>query len=223
MTCGIAAFVKTPGVTPLKTRLGKTIGQKQAEDFYLLSCDAIKSVLKSIDSREGFSSFWAIADDSDISQNFWSSLRQLNQGEGGLGDRLSKVYGTLKNKFGIGILIGADCPQIDESIFETSLGKFSTSLKAVIGPAKDGGFYLFASNCDLSTEFWNSIKYSDSTTCDQLSKFLEIKGVEIEYLPYLSDVDTIEDLTDMIEELKCLKNILPEHNKLIDWTQKYVR
>ena len=40
-----AIFVKTPGISPIKTRLAVGIGQANAESFYKMSCQATGEVL----------------------------------------------------------------------------------------------------------------------------------------------------------------------------------
>jgi glycosyltransferase A (GT-A) superfamily protein (DUF2064 family) len=40
----LAIFVKTPGLSPVKTRLAEGIGQARAEAFYRLAVDAVAEV-----------------------------------------------------------------------------------------------------------------------------------------------------------------------------------
>ena len=44
-TSAIAIFVKTPGLSPIKTRLAKTLGQVAAENAYRLSVKSIKATV----------------------------------------------------------------------------------------------------------------------------------------------------------------------------------
>ena len=56
MNIAIAIFVKTPGISPIKTRLAASIGQQKAEDFYRLSLKSLVSTLKEID----ITPYWAV-------------------------------------------------------------------------------------------------------------------------------------------------------------------
>jgi hypothetical protein len=46
MSGAIAIFVKTPGVSPVKTRLAANLGQENAEAFHLASSRAVESIVR---------------------------------------------------------------------------------------------------------------------------------------------------------------------------------
>ncbi len=48
MSAAIAIFVKTPGLSPVKTRLAATIGEEKAKEFYLLSLKAVEKTVKTV-------------------------------------------------------------------------------------------------------------------------------------------------------------------------------
>ena len=49
MKIAIAIFVKTPNVSPLKTRLAASLGKEKSLHFYKLSLNSIVSTLKQTD------------------------------------------------------------------------------------------------------------------------------------------------------------------------------
>ncbi|HCO24225.1 MAG TPA: hypothetical protein DIT97_14715, partial [Gimesia maris] len=48
----IAVFVKTPGYSPLKTRLAQSVGTVQAEQFHILSAKAVAAVVQSVANQK---------------------------------------------------------------------------------------------------------------------------------------------------------------------------
>ncbi len=56
MKIAIAIFVKTPGVSPLKTRLAASLGQEKALHFYKLSLKCIISTLE----ETAINPYWAV-------------------------------------------------------------------------------------------------------------------------------------------------------------------
>ena len=113
----IAIFVKTPGLSPIKTRLGRIIGTSAAEEFYTLSVEATHEVSAEAMSRASsvsldLNAYWAIAEPTGASHHMWHQFGNIFQGNGGLGERLYNVYSELLRKRDFVILIGADCPQM---------------------------------------------------------------------------------------------------------------
>ncbi len=104
----VAVFAKTPGVTPAKTRLAKYIGTDLAEEFYLYCLEAVSMLFWS----SSYDMYWAINEETELKNPFWSGKKCICQGEGDLGDKLSQVYNQLKKKYKKVILIGTDLPNL---------------------------------------------------------------------------------------------------------------
>ncbi|HEV8692715.1 MAG TPA: hypothetical protein VGQ93_00795, partial [Lysobacter sp.] len=62
MTVGLAIFVKTPGYSPVKTRLAADCGRAYAEAWYRRAAAAVASVAKIAADREGIAVYWAVAE-----------------------------------------------------------------------------------------------------------------------------------------------------------------
>ncbi|MFW7381636.1 MAG: TIGR04282 family arsenosugar biosynthesis glycosyltransferase [Oligoflexus sp.] len=214
MSPGAAAiFVKTIGYSPLKTRLASGIGESRAYEFYRLACDCIVEQLQACETE--IQGVWAIAETQLEAQARWQHLPVVMQGEGDLADRLAAVYSQLIARYPFAALLGADAPQVSQHLF-SSLGKLLEHFDFVVGPARDGGFYVFAGRLPLSQEFWQNIPYSDAKTCEILLQELQAHGT-VHILKTLTDVDILEDLPFLQEELKS-QIILSERQKaLLEW------
>ena len=91
------------------------------------------------------------------------------------------------------MLLGSDAPLINvNQISEAFLSLEGHSLKKsfAVGPARDGGFYLFAANQHLPKKFWTNISYSQSSTFSQLMLSLNsLSDNKVHLLPENFDFD----------------------------------
>jgi rSAM/selenodomain-associated transferase 1 len=213
----VAVFVKTPGLSPVKTRLAEGIGQARAEQFYTLACVAVREVLEAAaEELTHVQGHWAIAEAG--ADRAWPSLPTVAQGEGDLGQRLAVVYEEMraKNRQGAAVLIGADAPQITPATFALARAALEDGNDFVIGPAADGGFYLFAGKRPLRPEVWTSVPYSQSQTTAELKKVLQPMG-RVAMLGKLTDADTDADLGPVSRELAELSYPTPGQIALLKW------
>lgn len=220
----IAIFVKTPGLSPVKTRLGRVIGTRAAEELYALSVEATREVSAEAMRRApavtlDLTAYWAIAEPTGVSHPMWHQFETILQGMGGLGKRLSNVYGELLRKHDFVILIGADCPQMPwQCLIEAALFLRDGSNRFVIGPAIDGGFCLFGGNVPLSEELWMRVPYSQPDTAVELMREIRALG-DISELQPLVDIDTIDDLRYFAGKDPDNIGFLPSQRRVLEWSR----
>ena len=104
----IALFVKTPGLSPVKTRLARGIGDAAATTFHRLAAACAGSAAASC--GPAMPSYWAVAEPDGLAA--WCDRTSLWQGAGGLGARMGHIYRVLLERHGRVLLIGADSPQV---------------------------------------------------------------------------------------------------------------
>ncbi len=218
MKGGLAIFVKTPGISPLKTRLASGMGN-ESQRWYGLAVDAVKSVALEAQKQCGINAYWAVAETDAMQNPLWQSLPRLAQAEdtqSGLGERMGRVMRMLIRQHGFGVLVGADAPQIcSDDIIRASDFLSNESPRIVLGPARDGGFWCVGSNQKFPIELWQSIAYSQANTYhDFIAAFSPY--AEVLYLRTLSDVDEIADLANCQQEMHSLKHITPEQKILLE-------
>lgn len=212
LAAGAAVFVKTIGRSPLKTRLAKDLGQERAHDFYKLSCQSIAEVLQT--EPMGLKGYWAVAEGADAFID-WPSLKCLDQGLGGLGERMHKVYGDLLGRHDYAMLLGADAPQITAKILTKALNLASGGC-FVLGPAADGGFYLLIGSQPIPLDLWLSVQYSSPHTRMELTERLK-KIAPVKELETLTDVDELGDLIALKKELQECNKLTPSQSQMIPW------
>lgn len=207
MSTAIAVFVKTPGLSPLKTRLAVGIGNPAALAFYLLSVKAVQETIK----NSPINPYWAVAEAHGLGDPLWQDFQTLHTGEGNLGQRQHHIYATLLQNHAKVLLIGADAPQISASLLQQAIAALDTS-DFVVGPAHDGGYYLFGGRKPTAQSIWTSVPWSTSETRDKLEAALPSKPV---HLKSLTDVDTKADLSSVEAEMPQVLN--KAQKQLIDW------
>jgi len=85
MNGAIAVFVKTPGQSPVKTRLAASLGRENAELFHLTAARSVVSVTQQMKAKTDIKNYYAVAEQSALEHHYWQDLPCLWQGEGGLG------------------------------------------------------------------------------------------------------------------------------------------
>ncbi len=220
MTGAIAIFVKTPGLSPVKTRLAACIGQHAAEDWYLAAAGAVAEVARTAAMPVESLIYWAIAECGARWRVCWTGFPQLAQGEGELGARMARVHTYLVEQHGFGVLVGADAPQMDAAEVTVMLQWLASGQpRAALGPARDGGFWLFGSNRAIDPALWNSVTYSRADTLQQFELALAHCGFDWMQAAALSDVDVAADLERCVAEIAALPAALPVQSALAIATQ----
>jgi len=214
----LASFVKTPGLSPLKTRLAKSIGSVQAEQFYQLSLACIEETLLAVQqARNHTEVFWAVAESNGISHSLWSKFKITNQGEGDLGDRLAAVFEQLFSSYDSVIFIGSDSPQLSPTQINGAIDLLEAGKDDfVIGPAADGGYYLLGANQNIPRATFKQVPYSSDKTCAIMLEELATLGTTA-ILPTQFDVDTVEDLIQLEQDLANLESPSNSQINLRKW------
>lgn len=210
MNIAIAIFVKTPGISPLKTRLAATLGKEKAEEFYRLSLRSIESTLNQLP----LSPFWAVGETKGLNDPLWHRFKKIHTGDGDLGDRQNHVYHELLKTHDAVLLIGGDAPQLSAKTIKLAIKQLEKQ-EFVLGPADDGGYYLLGGRNNISPKVWNETPWSDARTRKIL---IEKLGGKPYLLEFLTDVDTEEDLIKMLNEMPSTLN---ENQKILkDWIMR---
>ena len=219
MSCGIAIFVKTPSLSPVKTRLWPGLGQPRAQALYLASASAVASVAEAAQRGGSVQAYWAVAEDVALTADAWRGLPQLPQGDGSLGARMAQVYRLLRQQHRGAVLIGADTPQLAAGALERAAHWLqSDEPQLVIGRAQDGGFWLFGGNAALPESAWLEPRYSTAGTADEFIAAMRGQGRWLQ-LETLRDIDTADDLPQVRAQLAALETPTQAQRQLLAWLE----
>lgn len=214
----LAIFVKTPGRSRIKSRLAAGIGERLAVDWYQHSAQAVASVARVAQARFGITAYWAVAEAGAL--DAWPGLPAIAQVEGDLGTRMAQVHEQLVARHGYGLLLGADAPQLSA----TALGEAGDWLSAasprlVLGPAQDGGFWLFGGNVVPALQCWTTVRYSAADTARDLRHSMHGLG-DWRTLETLTDADHARDLPAVLQALQSLAEPTAEQRALASWMRE---
>ena len=214
MSTAVAIFVKTPGLSPVKTRLANDIGVENAERFHRMAAAAVAEVVA---AQVGVEPYWAVAEPHALGHPMWREFPTIRQGPGGLGARLNKICCELQSRYGRVLMIGADAPQISGKLLNQACDALDKpDSPHVLGRATDGGFWLFGTRIPIAGRVWQSVTYSRDDTADQLFARLRQHG-NVALLPTLTDADRGGDLSALIAALNALPSPLPAQLMLCEW------
>ena len=214
-SAGLAIFVKTPGHSPLKTRLAQAIGRDAAEAFHRHAAAAVADVvIRAQASMPGLVAYWAVAEPDALDAPIWRDLPRIAQGDGDLGARMRTVCETLRERHGCAVLIGADAPQLRADDVLAACTTLDSHDHA-IGPSEDGGFWLFGTRIAVPEHAWSETPWSQSDTA---LRFLDALGdSSVATLRRLCDVDTVDDLAARAEALRALSAPTTKQAALARW------
>ena len=219
MSGGLAIFVKTPSLSPIKTRLANGVGQLRAEAFYLSSAEAVASVAVDAQAQGGPTAYWAVAEASAIRSDAWIDLPRVCQDRGSLGERMDQVYRLLLSRHGFTVLVAADTPQLTTgSLLRAAQWLASSEPRLVLGRAEDGGFWLFGGNTPIPRSAWCRPQYSSQHAAEELVAATSRLGTWLE-LERLTDVDHAHDLTAVQTALTSLAQPTSAQQRLAQWLE----
>ncbi len=202
MSGAIAIFAKTPGLTPVKTRLAAGIGQPAADDFYALCLNAVeRSVQDFLAARADWVGRWAVAEKAGVESPRWAALGARHTGKGDLGRRLWRIYEGLRFVHGRVLLIGTDSPQITPTRLAQAVELLQAS-DFVLGPARDGGFWLFGGRRAVPKTVWETPAYGGGDVAHDLTAAMADAGLAApQLLDTLTDVDERADMYRLVQEM----------------------
>lgn len=116
-----------------------------------------------------------------------------SQSDGDLGKRMrSAVDLAFSNGAGRVVVMGTDCPSIDEALLESAFDALG-QVDLVFGPAADGGYYLVGLSRPCPAIF-RDIEWGGPQVLIQSQAAARESGFETSFLEVRSDVDVPEDL-----------------------------
>lgn len=180
-------FARNPVFGQVKTRIAKQTDPETALDIYKHLLAITKENVKTFNGVifVFYSSF--IEEDGFAPQ----VEKRLQAQEDNLGERIKSALLSLTNINRRKIVIGTDCPELNEHILiqaQTALNSYDV----VIGPAVDGGYYLIGLNQDY-VELFDGINWGSAEVLKQTLAQVNKFKLTHTLLPELQDIDEIVD------------------------------
>jgi rSAM/selenodomain-associated transferase 1 len=182
----VIIMCKAPVVGRVKTRLIPPYTADEACAFHKAMAQTVIERISRI-----FSKTYVATDDASHPFFEQFDLPLLKQGEGDLGERMSRLMVNVFNDGAQAVLfLGADSPHMPQS----RLAEVAVRLKeydVVIGPVEDGGYDLIAMN-RVFPELFNGITWSSEQVLSQTMQKAEALAISVSLLDESFDLDTAE-------------------------------
>ena len=197
-------FAKEPAPGEVKTRLiaagGLTAGQAASLHAALVSDLSARLAA----GRWELVLMWALSrgdeppDDLAPAGVPWRRQRGVD-----LGERLYRGLQWAVSGAECAAAVGSDHPDLDTRRVETAFDLLARGHDAVLGPARDGGYYLIALRREaVQRRLFDGLVWSTpSVLAKTLSRCRELK-LDVALLPEEDDLDTVDDLTRFRDALK---------------------
>ena len=203
----VIIFCRYPSEGKVKTRLAAETSGKFAAQCYKLCAEHIfKECGKLIpDLADGYIFFPEKSKEEKIKKWAGSGFRYFCQEGNDLGEKMLHAFKEAAKLCGGNVLlVGTDIPDITSEILSDAFQKLESS-DYVVGPARDGGFYLIGTKKPESNIF-NGIKWSSGKVLDALAGNLKDKNQKTEFVNELIDIDTLSDIKLWLEDKQPVNN-----------------
>lgn len=121
----------------------------------------------------------------------WTEVAAFAQTDGDLGQRQAfAVEQAFTRQDGPVCLLGGDCPYVTQALIERATRELEQA-DIVLGPARDGGYYLLALSEPLAGLF-DGVEWGSERVLAQMQRNARALGLSIQSLETLEDVDTVE-------------------------------
>ena len=183
-------FVKNPVKGRVKTRLAITIGDDKALEIYKKMLVYTLKISKELDCKKAV--FYS---DKIDEHDMWhkAGFDQFVQRGNDLGERMHNAFRyAFSQNFSRVVIIGSDCLELEKEMMEKAFQALMDN-DVVLGPAKDGGYYLIGMKKLYPALFQNK-QWSTSQVFQNTMKDIGRLKIRTKLLPVLSDIDEEKDL-----------------------------
>ncbi|HEX2210839.1 MAG TPA: TIGR04282 family arsenosugar biosynthesis glycosyltransferase [Longimicrobium sp.] len=191
----ILVFVRAPEPGRVKTRLAAAIGDDAAARIYRSLAEHTMAEVRAF-AAEGVEVrvHYAPADAGDgVRAWLGDGPAYLPQADGDLGMRMMDAFARA---FADGaervVIVGSDLPRISAPLLRRAFHVLDAH-PAVIGPARDGGYYLLGLR-EMATGIFDGIAWSTPRVLRATLERFSAAGIGPAILEELVDVDTVDDL-----------------------------
>lgn len=184
-------FTRNPEPGKCKTRLAAVIGDEAALEIYKFLLRHTASVTRDLRLTKRVCYTENIQQDDYWDRHIYQKV--LQEGND-LGERMLRAF---KQGFADGydkiIIIGSDLYDMESTDIEAAFRRLD-SADYVLGPARDGGYYLLGMKA-ADPRLFTGKKWGSSSVLEATLKDLENKSLVL--LPVKNDIDVYEDIRDI--------------------------
>lgn len=193
-------MTRYPEPGQVKTRLIDRLGSEGSARLHEKMAQHTIAALEPLSDINGADIFIFFSGGTSAKMRAWlgEKLKYTPQITGDLGAKMAHALEQVFNAgYNRAVILGTDCPDIDSTTIIKAL-KMLRWAEVVLGPAKDGGYYLMGLSKPCR-ELFQNIEWGSTQVLSQTCRAAKIQNMSVEFLQTLRDIDTPEDL----KHIKC--------------------
>ncbi|MFT4801436.1 MAG: rSAM/selenodomain-associated transferase 1 [Flavobacteriaceae bacterium] len=184
----LIVFTRNPELGKVKTRLAATIGNQSALEIYKLLINHTVRTTSTINADKYVFYSENIQQNDAWNPNFF--IKKLQNGND-LGERMKNAFDLLfKKGYQKIVIVGSDIYELNSQDIEDSFIALKKS-SFVIGPAKDGGYYLLGMT-QLNKKIFKNKNWGTDTVFNDT--IIDLKENIVVLLSKKNDIDIYDDL-----------------------------
>ena len=185
-------FAKAPVLGQVKSRIAQKTGEQKA---LLIYEQLLHHVLSQFQNAKDFQ----VCCYSDQPRHAFFDRYKApgvdffqQQGE----DLGQRMFNALTNEMGNAtsvVLIGSDCPAINQALVLKAFQKLASGYQVVIAPAEDGGYVLIGFTGRVYQQIFENINWGTDKVFAETRQKIDQVGLKLCQLETLADIDTYDD------------------------------
>ncbi|WP_448699140.1 TIGR04282 family arsenosugar biosynthesis glycosyltransferase [Mucilaginibacter sp. AW1-3] len=193
----IIIFIKNPDLGRVKKRLAQSIGDDHALGIYKGMLEHTQTITRALNTDKYL--FYDRA--KDMNDNWPNDIyhKEVQSGQ----YMVNRIQNALKKIFARGyehvVIIGSDCLELDERVIRLAFRQLE-HFDTVLGPTKDGGFYLLGMN-NYDPEILKVPAWGTSSLVAGVTKAIHHLHKTYFTLSELTGIVTADDLNDNLKQL----------------------
>ena len=194
----LLVFAKAPRPGEVKTRLARSLGGSAEPEYGRAAAIYRRMGRTIVDGVADAPATVTVCYDppgSEKEVRDWlgpAAAHCWSQGGGDLGDRMSRMFSRAFREARHALVIGTDTPAVGADTVARALAALETA-DVVLGPSRDGGYYLMALR-ENRPELFAGIEWSTRSVLAETVARARVAGLRITFLEVESDIDTAADL-----------------------------
>ncbi len=191
----IYLMTKLPFKGFFKTRLSKEIGFLESRR---LTLNNIEKIYKIFSGKRYSLNLYVFPKKRFRTFSITFSKNLILQKGSDLGKKIWDLYNVNEKSF---VLFGSDIPEIEANIINSAFNLLKTN-DIVIGPSKDGGFWLIGFSYKRKISFpFKKVRWSTNNTLNDFTTNLDMLKIRYAFSKKLTDIDNLKDYCDYIKSL----------------------
>lgn len=201
--------MKAPLLGRVKTRLAKSIGDQHALALHKHFARDILETLQ-YNGRPLILYYYPAQAKSDLVAWLGKKYPLAPQQGNSLGERMGNAFGRVFDRgYDRAAIIGADIPHLSGAILNEAFSGLETA-DAVIGPARDGGYYLIGFNAKaLCSAVFEGVPWGTAAVFEKTIQRCHQNNIHLHHLPFMRDIDDVHDLKALMKKCRDNQTVAP--------------